>query len=331
MKRTKILTGCLLTALLAVGVGRNPAAVRAIVTRPMITLAATTSDTPASSAEFALEIEGDPHPLSAPIDVAVDRQGHLYMVDCKHNRIQKFDRHGQFLTMWGRRGAGDGEFQFTFGLYESECLGSIAVDGEGNVYVAEPVNARIQKFDSEGNFLAKWEGEGHEDGQFIVPISVAVDREDNVYVLDRNRDDVQKFDGQGRFLSKWKANTLACYGELAVDSQGYVYTTGWDCSRVQKFDREGNRVAEWGPGPGDGHFAGPWGVAVDGQDNVYIADERRQHIQKFDSEGNFMAKWGTLGTGDGQFRAPCGLAVNGAGDVYVADFANDRVQKLQQQ
>ena len=163
-----------------------------------------------SSVEFALEMKGDPHPFSAPIDVAVDRQGNLFVVDCKHERVQKFDRDGQFLTMWGHAGTGDGEFGFISydhlptGMVYTQCLGVIAVDGQGNVYVAEPMNVRIQKLDSNGSFLPTWDGEGRGDGQFIAPIDVAVDGQDDVYVLDMYRDDVQKFDSEGHFLSKWK-------------------------------------------------------------------------------------------------------------------------------
>src|SRR5262249_8598108 len=63
------------------------------------------------------------------------------------DRIQKFDSTGTFLLQWGSLGSGDGQFDFPIG---------IAVDGSGNVFVADTGNFRIQKFDNTGTFLTKW-------------------------------------------------------------------------------------------------------------------------------------------------------------------------------
>lgn len=341
MKSTRFAFGCLLIVLLALPGGRRPEAALATVHPTIVSAIDSPTKSSSGTVEFALEMIGDPDRFSGPLDVAVDHQGHLYVLDCKHNRIQKFDPSGQLLTMWGRSGRGDGEFRIAFRdqlcsrcPFAIQCLGAIAVDRQGNVYVADTANARIQKFDRHGSLLAVRSDRGYGDGQFVVPISVAVDRQDNVYVLDRDRDDVQKFDSDGRFLSKWVVYNKALYGQLAVDTQGHTYVTTWDpeerYSRVQKFDGKGNRISEWGRAQGEERLLGPWGVAVDDQGNVYVADEIGARIQAFDSQGNLLAKWGTLGISTGEFRAPCGLAVSATGDIYVADFGNNRIQKFRQ-
>ena len=69
----------------------------------------------------------------------------------------------------------------------------MAVDASGNVYVADMVNDRIQKFTSEGTFLAKWGSQGNGDGQFRIPSGVAVDASGNVYVADSDNDRIQVF------------------------------------------------------------------------------------------------------------------------------------------
>src|SRR5262245_30897493 len=70
---------------------------------------------------------------------------------------------GTFLTKWGSPGSGDGQFSKPAG---------IAVDGSGNVYVADTGNNRIQKFTNTGTFLTKWGSFGSGDGQFWDPAGV---------------------------------------------------------------------------------------------------------------------------------------------------------------
>ena len=72
--------------------------------------------------------------------------------------------------------------------------------GSGEVYVVDYENIRVQKFDSQGNFILKWGAKGKADGLFGVPHGIDVDKERNVYVVDMDNNSVQKFDSQGNFL-----------------------------------------------------------------------------------------------------------------------------------
>ena len=72
-------------------------------------------------------------------------------------------------------------------------LGGVAVDSQGNFYVADNRNHRIRKFDSSGNFLLKWGSAAAAGGDFGSPWDIAVDSEGNVYVADYSYDNVQKF------------------------------------------------------------------------------------------------------------------------------------------
>ena len=80
----------------------------------------------------------------------------------EHRVDQKFDNGGNFILKWGALGSGDGEFDYPFG---------VATDGDGNVYVADVRNSRIQKFDANGVFLTKWGTFGTGDGQFTLTLS----------------------------------------------------------------------------------------------------------------------------------------------------------------
>jgi hypothetical protein len=153
--------------------------------------------------------------------------------------------------------------------------------------VADSNNHRIQKFDSNGTFLAKWGSEGSGDGQFNWPAGVWVDNSGNVYVADYNNHRIQKFDTYGAFLAKWGSEGGGD-GEFKnptgvwVDDSGNVYVAERGNHRIQKFDPNGTFLAKWGSqGSGDGQFDGPVGVAVDSSGNVYVTDTGNSRIQKF--------------------------------------------------
>jgi hypothetical protein len=86
--------------------------------------------------------------FSRPTDVAWDRAGNIFIADGigNNNRIAKFDKDGKFLKSWGQTGAENGQFS---------GVRSIALDAQGNVYVADAGNKRIQVFDGEGTFKSQ--------------------------------------------------------------------------------------------------------------------------------------------------------------------------------
>jgi len=209
------------------------------------------------------------------------------------------------------------------------------VDGNGNVFVSDPNNQRIQKFSSAGAFLGKWGSAGTGNGQFDFPWGIAADNAGNVYVADSGNDRVQKFDANGTFLAKWGATgsgdgQLAFPNDVAVDANGNVYVTDALNHRIQKFSSSGTFLGKWGSqGTGDGQFSFPAFIAARGG-KVYVTDSDADRVQVFSETGSFQAKFGSTGTGDGQFSFPTGVAVDASGNVFVAEQDNSRVQKFQQ-
>lgn len=123
--------------------------------------------------------------------------------------------------------------QFTYACLDSPY--SIAMDGEGNIYVADSGHHRIQKFTAEGRYLTQWGSYGAGNGQFIDPYGVAVDGAGNVYAADSlfpSR--LQKFSADGAWLASWA------------------------------YYEKGNGQS--------GQFYGPAGLAVV-RGNLYVADE----------------------------------------------------------
>ena len=79
----------------------------------------------------------------------------------------------------------------------------LVVDSSDNIYVADWGNNRIQKFDSNGNFITKWGTPGTGDGQFNRPAGLAIDSSGNILVVDEGNNRIQKFDSNGNFITKW--------------------------------------------------------------------------------------------------------------------------------
>jgi DNA-binding beta-propeller fold protein YncE len=214
-----------------------------------------------------------------------------------------------YLATWGG-GTGSGEGQFNF-------ITALAVDEQGNVYVADFVNTRIQKFDARGQFVTQWPTEPPAG-----PNGIALDSAGHVYVVSmfRHAHYVQKFDTSGHLLREWAANGSGA-GEfndgasgIAVDGRGNLYVTDPNNYRIQKFDADGNFLTAFGSfGRGQGQFrALPLGLAVDAAGNVYVADEAGR-VQKFDgSSGRFLDGWSTPGV----TRL---IAVSDQGNIFVRD------------
>jgi DNA-binding beta-propeller fold protein YncE len=138
------------------------------------------------------------HPtLQRPVGIAIDHErGRVYVVDTGSrelpgDNVKVFDTQGQLLQTIGSKGGGPG--QFSYPTYA-------AVDREGNLYVSDTLNARVQKFDPQGRYLMTFGQRGNAPGMFERPKGVAVDSFGNVYVADSSWSNVQIFNRKGEIL-----------------------------------------------------------------------------------------------------------------------------------
>lgn len=302
------------------------------------------------------------------VDVTEDDKGNIFVLAVdflkKEGRvlltgIEKYSMNGDFIAEWGiDAGSGDGQLQIPT---------AIAIDTNGNIYIVEYANERVQKFDSSGNFLMKWGTPGKGEGHFSRPNCIAIDKSGKVYVLDASY--VQKFTPEGQFLARWKAKSRP--SGIALDSQSNVYVTCMGSHSVQKFDNSGKEISKWvNTASEDNQLISPKSIALDSSSNIFVADTKNNRIQRFDSEVNFLSnlggelwpgvaslatdasgnlyvacwepdevqkynpdgkligRWGSTGNGDGQFSYVPAIAVGPSGNVYMADSGNCRVQKF---
>ena len=170
--------------------------------------------------------------------------------------------------------------------------GGLAIDSQGNLYVADIFNHRVQKFDPDGNFLGQVGGNGEDEGQFNEPWGIAVDLEGNLWVADTFNHRIQKFDPDLNFL-------------LAF---------GFGVSSQVDPEPEG--------------FWGPRDVAIDAEGNIWVADTGTGRVVKYSTEGSFLQAFGGMGSGLGQFLELTSIEIAPSGDIFVADSGNRRVQRF---
>lgn len=281
---------------------------------------------PASAQTYRIEtLFGDFDPLEEaplpeawvryPTGLAVDSEGSLFFIDADTFRIRKVDASGQVRTVAGSGllgYSGDG------GPATSARLGrgaqGLAVDGAGNVYIADTDNGRIRKIDPSGT-ITTIAGTG-----------------------------AWGPDGDGGPATR--AGLTAVYG-LAADAWGNLYVADTWADSIRKIDSNGNIVTVAGTGAeghsGDGGPASearldkPRGVATDAAGNLYVADSDNHRIRRVDVSGTITTIAGTGGQGyrgdggpatEAALSEPHGVSVDSAGNIYVADSGNGVVRKV---
>ncbi len=226
------------------------------------------------------------------------------------------------LTQWGESGTSSGSF------YSPQNL---AIDSDGNVYVTDLGNKRVQKFDNDGTFLSAWGNGGTGAGQFNSPSGISV-YENFVYVVDSQLNKIQKFDTDGNFVTQWGSSgdepgQFSLPRDITVNKNGTLLVVDAGNQRIQQFSVEGEFLKEFGQsGSGDEEFVSPTGITTDNNYNIYVSDPGSNSIKKFDSEGNLIKIFGPNIAGFA--IKPEGLVIDPEGNIYVADTYNNRILRL---
>ncbi|MCK9364246.1 MAG: hypothetical protein M0P74_11710, partial [Syntrophales bacterium] len=200
--------------------------------------------------------------FASPKGMAIDTAGNIYVADTDNYRIQKFappsdNQAGsphQFFASYGGAGTQDGQFNLPY---------DVAIDGSGNIYIADSFNHRIQKFGSGGAFVNKWGSQGSAPGQFAGPRGITIDGDGNLLIADTGNNRIQKFAADGQFIAAFGASGTGAgqftdpWG-IAVALNGKVYVTENKNNRVQVFapvtqidNTKAIIVAGSGPFPGN--------------------------------------------------------------------------------
>lgn len=257
---------------------------------------------------------GEELPLKSPIDLAVGKDGILYVTDSDNHRIQVFDEQGNYLTSYGGFGTLEGQFNYPV---------SIALDSQDNAYIVDLLNHRIQVFDRDGNFL-KYLVESNTNSHVIFPTGVAIDSNDDIYVIDKFDHKIKKINSNGDMLNSFggfgSANDQLNYPlSMAINSVGDIIVSDTGNGRVQVFTKDGNYKFSF-----EGYFSAPSGLAVGSNDRLFISDPMNGRVILTSYWGELEETVGSLGVLSTELYFPEGLEVFGK-KLYIADKGNNRV------
>ncbi|HVW85071.1 MAG TPA: hypothetical protein VHB50_10345 [Bryobacteraceae bacterium] len=292
-----------------------------------------------------------------PIRVAVDSQGNLYITDYSNQSVRKVDHNTRTVTTI----AGNGSLGYSND--GSSALGAqladphdVAIDPAGNVYIADTLNSRVRRIDTNGtistfagNGTRGYSGDGGPaaSAQLSLPTGLALDKSGNLFIADFGNGTVRKVDPNGN-ISTFAGVGYPTYGSapgdggpatsaylempysVQVDGSGRVYIGDIGTSTIRRVGLDG-KISTYVR-----DFAGQ-NFTMDAGGAIYFADYQTDTVQKISPGGTrlWIAGNGIAGyAGDGgpgtaaQFSHPYGVAVDASGNVYVADAANAVIRKL---
>jgi len=222
---------------------------------------------------------------------------------------------------FGEFGERAGQFNYPVG---------IALDKNGNIFISDWENDRIQVFDSTEKYIFTIPDEASNvklDG----PVGIVLDNEDNILVVEQHNHRIHKIspDGHSIMVFGQSGNKPGEFDNprgIALDKDGNIYVVDTGNSRVQVFSPNFELLFTFGrEGMGDGEFYYPRGIALDKDGNIYVADTFHHQIQVFNDKGQFIKRFGSSGSGPSEFNGTRYIAIDKNDNIYVTDYRNGKI------
>jgi sugar lactone lactonase YvrE len=189
----------------------------------------------------------------------------------------------------------------------------VAVDGSGNVFIADGGNGVIEQWSNGGPSAASVAV----SSGLIGPSGVAVDGSGNIFIADWSNSAIEEWNASTQTVSTPVSSGLKSPAGVAVDGAGNIYIADYVNNAVEEWNASTQTLSTL--------ISGLWGasgVAVDASGNVYVADEYGEAIKEWNASTKTVSTLVSTGL-DG----PTGVAVDGSGNVYIADQYNNAVEE----
>ena len=226
-----------------------------------------------------------------PVDVAVGKDDVAYVINRPHEsrpdavRVTIMTLDEEYISQFSSYGEAEGQLIWPSG---------IALDTQGNVFVADQWLNRISIFGRDGEFLDSWGQTGSGDGELDRPAGIVIRDEGTLFLTDSRNHRIQVFSLGGQFRGKFGScgdgpGQLHLPWGIALDKEGQVFVADWQNDRIQQFTAGGEWQASFGQsGSGVGQFHRPASVCVDDDGDIHVADCGNNRVQALTSDGRFV-------------------------------------------
>jgi len=217
------------------------------------------------------DVFGMPHTLAIS---PYDPERHLWVVDTA-DQVFKFTNDGSEMVL--HLGEKDvpawDETHFNMPSH-------IAFLPDGTFLISDGyVNARIVKFDADGNYISEFGSKGSGPGQFDLVHAISLDDQGRIYAADRNNHRIQVFDADGNFIEEWP--NLGRPTKVRVTEDQNVWVTDAAYTRFAKYNREGQLLTYWGvQGDGPGEFDNLHSFDVGPDGTLYVGNAWNNRVEK---------------------------------------------------
>ena len=227
-----------------------------------------------------------------------------------------------FDSAFGSIGAGDSQFNTPT---------DVAIGPEGDLWVADYANNRIQHFNPAGEFVGQFGSPGSGAGKLNNPASIAIDAGGDLWVADKGNSRIQKFSPEGALLdqsgSLGSGNGQFSRPEgIAIDAAGDIWVSDTYNYRIQKLSPQGDFIEVVAPA-GLGSIE-PTGIDAGPDGKIWVTDWTHNRVVALSEDGDFELAFGTAGSAQGQFNRPDAIEADENGNVWVGDQNNGRIQRF---